>query len=691
MNRYPDKSDNIYRPEIDGLRAVAVLAVITHHFFNQFLPSGYLGVDVFFVISGFVITSYFVNAPKFSAAKFLKVFYIRRVKRLLPALFICVLLTAYAFMAVTTRPPSETFATGALALFGLSNIFLWTLSQDYFALDSQLNPFTQTWSLGVEEQFYLVYPAMFVLFGHAWSRNVPTLQRFENVLLMLTAASLVFLLIAQWSDPNAAFYLIPARIWELTLGALSYLFVHKYGTLYKYSALAPLCFAVLLTCFFAQHEFGLITSLLTVASTAVLLSTVRGSTTLRSYLSAGLPRYIGKISYSLYLWHWSVLVLGKWTIGATMPALVMLLPVTFFLAIASFHLIEDPLRRSSWPQVNIFSTVFSVALLAAGAYLVFFDVPARASLYNNNLAEVLGVLPVGDFPDVPCHGRAKVQALEDSLSTCLTAQRTDSKPNVLTLLGDSHAAQLYPMAVDAVDKLPFSVRFMNTEDTSEFPYGFIDGKRESAVTDAILANARAGDVIAIAFHRGHLNESRDQHIPLEKPVTANDKSRRFVAGMRPLLEALVARGALVVLVNDTPLMNVVSTSSACLLQIRLFGESICRVSKAQDLHTRKRQDDAFAELTSVSDRVLAWDPAPIILGGEIFFEVADSEARYLMWDWNHISEHQSRLLAPRFHEFLKGICADAGPSTDACGRRLRSRSSASPPPRAPPIRVRTDR
>src|SRR5580704_8154275 len=124
-----------YRADIDGLRAVAVLAVIVFHYWGFPFPSGYLGVDVFFVISGYVITAYLFAADKVTWADFLLTFYVRRIKRLMPALVVCVVVSSILFALVTTHAPKEAFASGAWALVGFSNVYLLSESQNYFALD----------------------------------------------------------------------------------------------------------------------------------------------------------------------------------------------------------------------------------------------------------------------------------------------------------------------------------------------------------------------------------------------------------------------------------------------------------------------------------------------------------------------------------------------------------------------------
>ena len=155
-NNIPSKRSR-YRPEIDGLRAFAVITVIINHFNKDILPGGYLGVDIFFVISGFVITSSLYQRPSKNFKDFISGFYERRIKRLVPALSVFVLITSIAICLF--NPATElSLKTGLTSLFGLSNLYLLKQSTDYFAQSTELNVFTHTWSLGVEEQFYILFP-----------------------------------------------------------------------------------------------------------------------------------------------------------------------------------------------------------------------------------------------------------------------------------------------------------------------------------------------------------------------------------------------------------------------------------------------------------------------------------------------------------------------------------------------------
>ena len=178
-----------YRPEIDGLRAFAVVAVIINHFNKEILPNGYLGVDIFFVISGFVITSSLYQRPSKNFKDFISGFYERRIKRLVPALSVFVLIMSIAICLFNSQP-STSLKTGLTSLFGLSNIFLFQTSTDYFAQSTELNVFTHTWSLGVEEQFYILFP--FLIWFSGFGRQTNNAAR--NLFLIIGALTITSLM-----------------------------------------------------------------------------------------------------------------------------------------------------------------------------------------------------------------------------------------------------------------------------------------------------------------------------------------------------------------------------------------------------------------------------------------------------------------------------------------------------------------
>ena len=207
-------------PHIDGLRAIAVLAVILFHLDPAWLPGGFTGVDVFFVISGFVVSASVHRLPPLSLGQSMLRFYARRIRRIAPALLACLLLTAVA--SVLFIPESwlseASDKTGLMAFFGFSNWVLAAIGNDYFAPKAEFNPYTHTWSLGVEEQFYLLFPLLFL----AWARGVRGRWISLGLFALVSAASLLHAAVLglREAPPSWAFYATSTRLWQLGVGVL---------------------------------------------------------------------------------------------------------------------------------------------------------------------------------------------------------------------------------------------------------------------------------------------------------------------------------------------------------------------------------------------------------------------------------------------------------------------------------------
>jgi peptidoglycan/LPS O-acetylase OafA/YrhL len=333
-----------YRPEVDGLRAVAVLAVIASHM-KGVLPGGFLGVDVFFVISGYVITTSLAKHPYDSAGDFFLGFYARRVKRILPALLVCVLGTAFVgslFVDPETPAFASSMKTGLFSLFGFSNVFLYFESVDYFGSDAHLNIFTHTWSLGVEEQFYFVFPLLF------WLTGIGRLGSKGRVasLAFLTVASLVLFTLQNQTDPSAAYYLVFSRFWELSLGCLVAIVLG--GPSLNVPAVPWFGVLTMGAAFAFGAEDNPYTTPAAVVGTAIIIATLGPRDVLYRVLTVKPVIWIGLISYSLYLWHWPVIAISRWTIGIDIVTAVPQLMLMFALAAMSYLCIEKPLRHAQW-------------------------------------------------------------------------------------------------------------------------------------------------------------------------------------------------------------------------------------------------------------------------------------------------------------------------------------------------------
>ena len=378
-----------YRPEIDGLRAVAVLAVIVHHLNPRLLPGGYLGVDVFFVISGFVITGSLAQRPASGLGDLMLGFYGRRIRRLLPALLLCVLITAVA-LCLVNPDPGQMLGVGWRALFGTSNLILHKLAVDYFRPAAELNPFTQTWSLGVEEQFYLLFPLLVWFSGFARTGRDGS-RRLLWLLIPLVVASFGVFVHQLGVDVPAAFFLLPGRFWELGVGCLLWLTLAlrnpnalgpgappapsaavpggRLGIAASIPLPLPLAALLALVAVTALPlPFGTGPVAAAVSLTALLLGSLRAGTAAHGLLSTPPLVFLGLISYPLYLWHWSVLTLARWTVGVSATTIPVLVGLMLVLAVLSWRWVEEPLRRSPWwPQRwQVVGTGLLLAALGTG-------------------------------------------------------------------------------------------------------------------------------------------------------------------------------------------------------------------------------------------------------------------------------------------------------------------------------------
>jgi peptidoglycan/LPS O-acetylase OafA/YrhL len=371
---------------------VAVLAVILHHLSPRLLPGGYLGVDVFFVISGFVITGSLAQRPASGLGDQMLSFYGRRIRRLLPALLVCVLISAVA-LCLVNPDPGQMLGVGWRSLFGVSNLILHKLAVDYFRPAAELNPFTQTWSLGVEEQFYLLFPLLVWFSGFARTGRDGS-RRLLWLLILLVVASCGVFVHQLRVDVPGAFFLLPGRFWELGVGCLLWLSLSlrnptalgpgappappeampggRLGIAAPIHLPLPLAALLALVAVTALPlPFGMLPVAAAVALTALLLGTVRAGTAAHGLLSSPPLVFLGLISYSLYLWHWSVLTLARWTVGVSATTIPLLVGLMLALALISWRWVEEPLRRSPWwpERWQVVATGLLLAALGTGLLL----------------------------------------------------------------------------------------------------------------------------------------------------------------------------------------------------------------------------------------------------------------------------------------------------------------------------------
>ena len=348
-----------YFPHVDGLRAVAVLAVMAYHIHPALLPGGFAGVDVFFTISGFVVTASLAQHRGESLSAFLLRFYARRLARIAPALLVMLMTTTVAYVLLVPRSwlSGLTESVGRAAFWGLSNWVLGTQSEAYFAPRADFNPYVHTWTLGVEEQFYLIAPLL--LYGWVRLRGRPG-RRNPAVTAMIALALASLAACFRASSHYGAefvFYALIFRFWELAAGVLWFQWaaqrrgpLPRFSTSLSWSAWLAVALTGVTLALSRAEAFPWPWALGAVAGALLLIGDPRvpPNDHVRRLLARPIMVWIGQRSYSLYLWHWPVFVLFRWTAGlATWPTRFAASSLAVLFATASYRWIERPVRESA--------------------------------------------------------------------------------------------------------------------------------------------------------------------------------------------------------------------------------------------------------------------------------------------------------------------------------------------------------
>jgi len=447
-----------YRGDIDGLRAVAVLSVIWFHYGAPLppwarLPGGFTGVDVFFVISGFLITQQLyadIRSGRFSLLSF----YDRRVRRILPALLFMLAIVLIAGRWFLMPGDYMSLATSAgTATFGASN-FYFLFNTGYFDQSSELMPLLHTWSLGVEEQFYVVWPILLFSLSKFGSRN--NLAALTATIVLIGFGAMIV-----WIglDPKAAFYMAAPRAWELAIGALL-VFLPPLNR-FSGSLAVPTGLALVAMGFFVAdaHAFPGPSAILPCAGSALVIwPRVLDN---RSSKWLGTLRPVGLISYSLYLWHWPIWVFYRLYINSGVPRIreaAALSVISIIISFLSYRFIEAPFRKSRWaPEQSVRAGLFACMLLFCSAMYVHSSdgIPSRTTA-----AYAMRSLPV--MWKWPCENKHKeivpgIKASDDLPPFCTFGAPWTDNVEKAVLWGDSNAEHFAPILAESAVKNNISV------------------------------------------------------------------------------------------------------------------------------------------------------------------------------------------------------------------------------------------
>jgi len=434
-----------YRADIDGLRAIAVLGVVLFHLAPKALTGGYVGVDVFFVISGYLITGQIRRSLEEGNFSFLN-FYAKRIRRLYPALFVTMLVTlGLSFFLLFPIELQKVNASALATALYVSNFYFYG-TVDYFSHDD-IRPLLHTWSLSVEEQFYLFLPAFLFLIGR-YARPV-----LLPALLSLLLASLVYAQYLVDIDSDAAFFWSFPRFWQFAAGSLLTFLRPMKSDPRKAAGLAALGLGALALSMVLLSETSPVPgfiALVPVLGAALLIRAGEQRNSVSTLLEGSAPRFVGRISYSLYLVHWPVIVFAKVVYQPAFPFTVkmLLLGLSVALACLLYRFVECPARAISLPsrQRLVLGSGMAATAVISLTFVMTTSTNGFAMRYPadaRRMASYIGLNPQSSYRSGSCLMNAEAAREDDAFdeARCLGA----SKPGVpqVLLIGDSFAAQYY--------------------------------------------------------------------------------------------------------------------------------------------------------------------------------------------------------------------------------------------------------
>ena len=597
-----------FRPDIQGLRAIAVVLVILDHAGIPWVAGGFVGVDVFFVLSGFLITGLLLQEYEATGSLSLGAFYLRRLRRLLPALVVVVGATAIMVGWLFSEADSRLIlASLPFAVTWTSNLFFVLREQDYFNELAGKDVFLHTWSLGVEEQFYLLWPVL--LFGFIAAARILTLR--WSLLLLVVFSFLISVVWSYW-HPISAFYMMPARIWQFGLGGSVYFYavawrdgdVAAYGSKILLASGLTLIFgsALLLD---EQTLYPGYWALFPSLGTALVIlagSLKQIDTTGLTGLAHPLLVWLGDRSYSLYLWHWPIIVLLG-VLGLEVVSnhrgLWLALLLTLLLAMLSYRWIELPFWKKS-----LRSLASKTFLLGAGAVVllvlaVAFHVqripPDAVEPQVDLAASIRSDLPV--IYQMPCdawYQHAKVEP-------CVFGPT--NAPNTAVLLADSIGAQWFSAWVQIFAPPRWRLVVLT--------------KSACAIVDEDYFYPRIGKVYdvcrqwreAVLKQIGSFNP---KVIVVGSAATYGFSPKQWVEGSRRVLERLSAIAERVVLVSGTPVLGFDGPS--CIARQLQIGSKLATNDCISESPTEKFDQVAYLLSTAASNfsNVQVFNPVDLV-------------------------------------------------------------------------------
>ncbi len=633
-----------YRKDIDGIRAVAVLVVILHHLKVTGFSGGFIGVDVFFVISGFLISS--IIYQQIQEGRFtIRNFYRRRILRLMPALFFVLFASTAVFSLVLLPSDLLNYAKSLIWVnFHVGNVFFWQYNGGYFAENNLETPLLHTWSLAVEEQYYLVWPAYMIL-GFRYLSN-RTFIIFSAVLLVL---SILVSHIGTLITFGAGYYLLPTRIFELMIGsllAISWPYlprIHPWAQ-HVISVLGMVMVLYASVTFTEFHPFPGLYALIPTLGTAMLILSAQG--VVNRVLGFAPIVFVGLISYSMYLVHWPVIALHNY-LAIELDSLVTLqiLVFTFVAAYFSWRFVEKPFRgpkgmstRHVFTYLYILPTLCFVGL--ASVYIVNDGFPKR---FDNDILLMQNAM--NSYPELlraGCHHAMREGNLPPDSGCRLGSGKNGATTGFM--FGDSHANH-FTGFVDVLGK-QFGFRTQDyTMDQCPPVFDLYWGTNKfradacKARNDSIRQYLQEKDFDFVIMSAAWPREGTQMLLDGDERIEGGIKpGREFQRQLTATIAWLIEQGMYPLILLDTPALK--NVNSNCLLKKELFNADLDCINR----HTPNRyMADLGADLEVFFPRLTVLDSRYLICEGDRCQTSLEHIPLYR--DDDHLNDVGSRMLA----------------------------------------------